>query len=292
MLCHIPHMLSEDSDWVIFLHGLGGNSNIYYKQVDEYKKYFNLMFIDLFGHGCTLEQLNEYTFETLAKSAVNVMDEENIESAHIIGVSLGTIVMDAFSILAPNRIKTMILSGAVQGYDFKARFLLRTGALLQWVIPYMWLYKLFAFIMMPRKNHAASRKIFVREAKKLGGREFRKWYRLMESLEPFYASLPDPAEDSIPRLYISGDEDHLFLPFVIASYSHDPLASIHIIEKCGHVCNIESPEEFNRVSMAYLKSYPDLTRIEHIPEHTKAGQLAARIQGNSRFRAPRIFKKR
>ena len=280
MLCHIPHILSKDSDWIIFLHGLGGNSNIYYKQVDEYKQHFNLMFIDLFGHGCTLEQLNEYTFETLAKSAVNVMDKEGIASAHIVGVSLGTIVMDAFRMLAPERIKTMVLSGAVQGYDFRARFLLKTGALLQHVIPYMWLYRLFAFIMMPRKNHTASRQIFAREAKKLGGKEFRKWYTLMESLEPFYDSFPDPAENAIPRLYISGDEDHLFLPFVMASYFKDPLASIHIIEKCGHVCNIENSEEFNRVSLTYLKSFPNLPKLEHIPEHSKARRLAENFKNN------------
>ncbi len=277
MLCHIPHVLSKDSDWVIFLHGLGGNSNIYYKQVDEYKKHFNLMFIDLFGHGCTLESLNAYTFETLARSAINVLDEEDIASAHFVGVSLGTIVMDAFSILAPDRIKTMTLSGAVQGFDFRARFLLKSGAMLQWVIPYMWLYRLFAFIMMPRKSHATSRQIFVREAKKLGGQEFRKWYKLMESLEPFYASLPDQNQNTIPKLYISGDEDHLFLPFVVQSYLRDPLASIHIIEKCGHVCNIEKSEEFNRVSLSYLNSYPDLPKLQHIPERTQAHKIAMKL---------------
>lgn len=278
MLCHIPHVLSRDSDWVIFLHGLGGNSNIYYKQVDEFKKHFNLMFIDLFGHGCTLDQLSAYTFETLANSAIDVMDEENIASAHIVGVSLGTIVMDAFSLLASDRIKTMTLSGAVRGYDFRARFLLRFGAVLQWVIPYMWLYKLFAFIMMPKPNHTASRKIFAREAKKLGGREFRKWYRLMESLEPFYASLPDPKRNKSPRLYISGDEDHLFLPFVIQGFLSDPMASIHIIEKCGHVCNIERADEFNRVSLSYLKSYPNLPRLQNIPENTRAHKIALKLQ--------------
>ena len=58
--------------------------------------------------------LNACTFEALARSAINVMDDENIASAHIAGVSLGTIVNDAFSILAPDRIKTMTLSGVVQ----------------------------------------------------------------------------------------------------------------------------------------------------------------------------------
>jgi len=280
MLCHIPHFLSKQSDWVIFLHGLGGNSNIFYKQIDEFKKHFNLMFVDLFGHGCTLEQLNAYTFQTLAQGVINVLDDENIDSAPLIGVSLGTIVMDAFALLAPTRIKSMVLSGAVQGYDFKSRVLLKLGALIQWIMPYMWLYRLFAFIMMPRGNHARSRQIFTREAAKLGGREFHKWYRLMESLEPFYASLPGPRKNFTPRLYISGDEDHLFLPFVISSYLCDPLASIHIFEKCGHVCNIEKPEKFNQASISYLKKYPNQIKTEHIPENTHAQKLLKKLSGS------------
>jgi pimeloyl-ACP methyl ester carboxylesterase len=282
MLCHIPHVLSKDNDWVIFLHGLGGNSNIFYKQIDEYKKHFNLMFIDLFGHGCTLEQLNAYTYETLAKSAINVMDEENIDSAHLFGVSLGTIVMDAFAMLAPERIKTMVLGGAVQGYDLKSRFLLKSGALMQWVIPYMWLYRLFAFIMMPKKSHKRSRQVFAREAKKLGGHEFKKWYKLMESLEPFYAAYPDRRQNTIPRLYISGDEDHLFLPFVVENHLLDPLSSIHIIEKCGHVCNIERSDEFNRVSLSYLGQYPNLPAISHIPQKSHAHKIAMKCQASNK----------
>jgi pimeloyl-ACP methyl ester carboxylesterase len=278
MLCHIPHVLGKECDWVIFLHGLGGNSNIFYKQIDEYKKHFNLMFVDLFGHGCTLEQLNEYTFQTLAKGVINVLDEEKIESAHVIGVSLGTIVMDAFALLAPDRIKSMVLSGSVQGYDLRARFLLKCGAVMQWMIPYMWLYKMFALIMMPKNSHKRSRQVFAREAKKLGGQEFHKWYKLMESLEPFYASLPDPQQNNIPRLYISGDEDYLFLPFVVKTYLRDPLASIHIIEKCGHVCSIEKPEEFNRVSISYFNSYPDVPKREHIPENTHAHRLLMKLK--------------
>jgi pimeloyl-ACP methyl ester carboxylesterase len=278
MLCHIHHVLSKDSDWVVLLHGLGGNSNIFYKQVDEYKKHFNLMFVDLFGHGCTLEQLNAYTFQTLANGVINVLDEEKIDSVHLIGVSLGTIVMDAFAFIAPTRIKSMVLSGAVMGYDLRARSLLRVGAIMQWVIPYMWLYKLFALIMMPRKAHKRSRQIFAREAKKLGGHEFHKWYKLMGSLEPFYASLPDPKENTIHRLYISGDEDYLFMPFVVETYLRDPLASIHIIEKCGHVCSIEKPEEFNRVSIDYLSSYPNQAKSEYITENTHARRILDKIE--------------
>ena len=43
MLHYETHICGKDKDWVIFLHGLGGNSNIWYKQADAYKKQFNLI---------------------------------------------------------------------------------------------------------------------------------------------------------------------------------------------------------------------------------------------------------
>lgn len=273
MLHYTTYICGEDRDWAIFIHGLGGNSNIWYKQVDDYKKHFNLILIDLYGHGGTSESLNAYSYERLAGEIIHVMDHADIEAAHFVGISLGSIILDAFSLIAPERIKTMVLGGAVMGYDLKSRFLLRSGAVIKWLIPYMWLYRLFAFIMMPRKNHAKSRQVFIREAKKLGGREFRKWYKLMESLLSFYKSFHGQADNTIPKLYISGDEDHLFLPFVIRNFLHEKASSIHIIEKCGHVCNIEKYQEFNRISLYYLNSYPSLPSLKNVP----SGSMARKI---------------
>ena len=38
-------------DHIVLLHGIGGNSQIFYKQIDEYKKKFNVLAIHLPGHG-------------------------------------------------------------------------------------------------------------------------------------------------------------------------------------------------------------------------------------------------
>ena len=265
MLTYKTDYCGDDKDWVIFLHGLGGNSSIWYKQVDAYKNQFNLMFIDLFGHGDTAEKRDAYTFENLAVEIVAVMDEAHIESAHFVAISLGSIIADAVGFIAPERVKSMVLGGAVMGYDLKSRFLLRSGSILKWIVPYMWIYRLFAFIMMPRKNHVTSRGIFIREARKLGSLEFRKWYRLMETLLQFYARYKEQV-NGIPKLYISGSQDHLFLPFVIRNYLQERFSAIHIIEKCGHVCNIERHDEFNRVSLYYLKSYPNVPALKYVPE--------------------------
>ncbi|TNI63710.1 2-succinyl-6-hydroxy-2,4-cyclohexadiene-1-carboxylate synthase, partial [Aeromonas salmonicida] len=47
-------------------------------------------------------------------------------------------------------------------------------------------------------------------------------------------------------------EDYMFLAPVREQVSRDPYSELAVIEGCGHVCNVESPERFNRQSIAFL----------------------------------------
>ena len=65
---------------------------------------------------------------------------------------------------SPERVKSMVLGGAILRLDIRSRVLVQLGRLGQHFLPYMWLYRLFAFIIMPRQHHQESRNLFVREA--------------------------------------------------------------------------------------------------------------------------------
>ena len=39
------------SPWITFIHGAGGSSSIWFKQIRYFSKFFNLLLIDLRGHG-------------------------------------------------------------------------------------------------------------------------------------------------------------------------------------------------------------------------------------------------
>jgi pimeloyl-ACP methyl ester carboxylesterase len=47
MLKFKTHLNNKNNEWVTFLHGFGGSSNIWHKQVRELSKHYNLLFIDL-----------------------------------------------------------------------------------------------------------------------------------------------------------------------------------------------------------------------------------------------------
>ncbi len=85
--------------------------------------------------------------------------------------------------LLPGRAESIILGGAVIQFNKKINTLVNTAKLLQTILPYMWLYKINAWILIPSKKHTQSRKLFIQEALKLGSREFKKWLRMTSEIK-------------------------------------------------------------------------------------------------------------
>ena len=48
---NVYHSNKTNSPWITFVHGAGGSSSIWFKQIRFFSKFFNLLLIDLRGHG-------------------------------------------------------------------------------------------------------------------------------------------------------------------------------------------------------------------------------------------------
>lgn len=255
LLYHKIYLLGSHKPWVVFVHGAGGSSSIWFKQIREYRKHFNLLLVDLRGHGKSKEvskKYNQYTFKDIAKELLLVVDHVGVEKATYVGISLGTVIIRALGELAPTRIESMVLGGAIVRLNFRGKFLAGLGNMFKTVMPYMWLYRFFAFIIMPSSRHKESRNMFINEARKLYQKEFLRWYRLTYEINPLLRYFKEN-ELLIPTLYLMGDEDHMFLPQVQNLIKHHTMSQLVVIPNSGHVCNIDQPELFNAASIAFIK---------------------------------------
>lgn len=248
----------SSSEWVTFVHGAGGSSSVWFKQIRDFQKHFNVLLLDLRGHGDSKEQLKsafkqQYTFKAIAEDIVEVINHLKIESSHFVGISLGSIVIRQLAEMHPNRVKSMILGGAILKMNFRSQVLMRLGNMFKYVLPYLVLYKFFAFVIMPKKNHKQSRLLFINEAKKLYQKEFIKWFKLTAEINPVLRWFRQK-ELNIPTLYVMGQEDYMFLPTVKQVVAnHVKTAELFIIQNCGHVVNVEQPLIFNEAVIGYLK---------------------------------------
>ena len=248
------HTTSEE--WVTFIHGAGGSSAIWYKQLKAFKEEFNVLLIDLRGHGRSKEKMTEvlkrYTFDFIGNEVIEVLDHRKIKQSHFIGISLGTMIIRELSDRFPERISSQIMGGAILQLNFRGQLLMRLGVLLKTVVPYIFLYKFFAWIIMPRPKHKESRVLFVREAKKLYQNEFKRWFTLASEINPLLKLFRTQAP-SIPTLYIMGEEDYMFLPAVRKQCDMHALSSLMVIPNCGHVVNVEQPLTFNIEAISFIQ---------------------------------------
>jgi pimeloyl-ACP methyl ester carboxylesterase len=257
MLHYSTFLCKTSTKWVTFVHGAGGSSAIWHKQIRDFRKEFNVLLVDLRGHGESKSHLamnlKRYTFTSISDDIIEVLDHLKINRTHFIGISLGTILIREIAERYPERTDTLIMGGAVMKLNFRGQFLMRFGALVKSVVPYLLLYRLLAFIVMPRKKHRESRNLFINEAKKLYQKEFKRWFGLLTQVNPLLA-LFRIKDSGIPTLYIMGQEDHMFLPSIRKLVVNHKFSTLVVVPNCGHVVNVENPLFFNSEVLSFLRN--------------------------------------
>ncbi len=258
MIAYTIYNNENSKEWVTFVHGAGGSSSIWFKQIREFQKHFNVLLLDLRGHGNSNELIKKafqqkYTFQSIAEDVLEVLDHLKIKTSHFIGISLGTIVIRQLAEVHPKRVKSMIMGGAILKINFRSQILMKLGNIFKYVLPYLVLYRFFAFVIMPNKNHKQSRLLFINEAKKLYQKEFIRWFKLTAEINPVLKWFRQQ-ELNIPTFYVMGQEDYMFLPSVRKVVEkHFKSSTLFVVENCGHVVNVEQPTIFNQEVIAFIQ---------------------------------------
>lgn len=271
MLFYKTYTEGATDEWVVLVHGAGGSSSIWFKQLREYIKHFNVLLIDLRGHGRSGHTVNEpgkqnYSFNDVSRDIIEVMDHLRIKSAHFVGISLGTIIIRTIGELDKSRLRSMILGGAVTRLNVRSRILVFGAKVLKKHIPFMWLYSICAHVLMPKKRHRESRNMFIEDAKRLAQTEFLRWFKLTAEVNPLLRYFTEK-EISVPTLYLMGDEDYMFLPAVKNLVRRHTYSVLRIISDSGHVCNVDQPDSFNDISVDFIYKVSDSDRNEFIQEY-------------------------
>ena len=254
MLKFKTHLNNKNNEWITFLHGFGGSSNIWHKQVRELSKHFNLLFIDLRGHGKShnIHLDTNFNLFTACEDIINVLKFLKIKNSHFIGISFGTLLIFKLMETHKKYINKSILAGAITSFNYFTRFLLICVNLLKSILPNMFLYKLFAYIIMPKSNHKESRLIFINEAKVIDRKVFNQWLKLIPDFKKTILYLK-PINFNKYILFISGKDDYLFSEDARQFASKNKFLSYYSIKGAGHVVNIDKPSVFNKKVIEYLK---------------------------------------
>jgi pimeloyl-ACP methyl ester carboxylesterase len=187
------------------LHGLAASTRCWKYQINDLNKYFRVLSIDLPGHGNSGAIDTEiYSAEIIANHIRILLDELNITRAHMLGLSLGTIILQYFCEMFPERVITSILASPVSKPNY---FLSVMNSFVGKIFLKMFskdtYLKIMAHLMLPGKVHKKPRKFFLVETAKMSNDEFIKWWKVVERGDYYY----NISKCSIPSLIIVGGKD-------------------------------------------------------------------------------------
>ena len=106
---------------VVLLHCLGVDHRFWELTVAALADAFELIAYDLPGHGGTPVPTGPYTIGDLADQLAELLDREQVDRAHVVGISLGGLIAQQFAARYPDRVDRLVLVDTTPRYTDELR---------------------------------------------------------------------------------------------------------------------------------------------------------------------------
>lgn len=98
---------------LVFVHGLGGTSNVWHAQRVTLSKYCRVVTPDLSGSGRSDKGRRDYSIDAWADELAGLIDHLHLPPAVIIGHSMGTVIVQRFAAKYPQKTRAIVLCGGL-----------------------------------------------------------------------------------------------------------------------------------------------------------------------------------
>jgi 3-oxoadipate enol-lactonase len=236
-------------DAVVFVHGLGGTSNVFAPQVRVLSRFFRCVRPDLPGAGRSPAD-GPISIETLSSRVLEVI-EECATPVHVVAHSMGTVLAQRAAVLAPAKIRSLALLGPIHAPAAGARDALKARA----VTARTKGMKVIADTIVQGALSAATwgdLPAVVALVRELLMRQDAEGYAShCEALAA--AEGAELTKIGQPVLLLTGDEDATAAAGAVAQMARKlSHSSLRILGRCGHWASLERPAEVSEALLEFL----------------------------------------
>ena len=100
---------------VILIHGLGGTLNIWDPIASVLEHRFSVLRYDLRGHGQSDVPTGDWSLDDFVRDLEEIFIDETLPHAHLVGFSLGGLIVQQFALSYPERVGQLAILSAVAG---------------------------------------------------------------------------------------------------------------------------------------------------------------------------------
>lgn len=229
---------------IALLHALGLSHRMWERQVADLTGRYRVRTPDLPGHG---DAPGPFTLAAAIETVVTALRDEN-EPVHLCGLSLGATVAIQVALAAPEKVRSLVLSGGIaHAPPFVMGVQRLATTLTPWSMTLSGTRRLYA-----RYGDAVARTATddMRAAGKLTLREANR--------EMAHTDLrPRLREVRAPALVLCGGDDRASFGNALALARGIPGARLQVIPDAGHLWSLEFPETFTRTLCSFVECVED-----------------------------------
>jgi pimeloyl-ACP methyl ester carboxylesterase len=238
-------------DPLLFIHGLGGSTNVFGPQVAVLSRFFTCHRFDLPGAGRS-ETVPVEGIGALVAATIAVLDGLGVDRpVHLVAHSMGTVIAQHLAVVAPDRVRSLALIGPIHAPAEGARTALRARAAtaraegLAGIADQVVAGGTSAETKAARPEVAA----FVREL--ILRQDPEGYARHCDALAG--AEAADVAKIAVPALLATGDEDNTSpSPAVAELAARFADARLEIVGRAGHWLTFEKPRQTTELILNFL----------------------------------------
>lgn len=234
----------EKDEWVLFIHAAFVNHNMFKTQIDYFRDKYNLLLIDIIGHGGSTDTQKGDSIDKMSAWIHEILKTEEIKKIHIVGISLGAVLAQDFANQYPESIRSLACFGGYDINNFDMKMQKENGvSQLLMMMKAIFSIKWFAKSNRMISAHTLQAQNDFYEMNIQFPKKSFMYLSALNSMVNVHQSTPR----EYPLLIGCGKYD---IPMELSAVEmwkkSEPECKVIIFEGAGHCVNMDVPEEFNR----------------------------------------------
>ena len=239
------------AEWILFLHAAFVDHSMFRAQFAYFEDQYNILAVDVIGHGQSTDTRKGDTVNQMSDWIFDILQAEQIEKAHIVGVSLGAVLAQDLANRYPQAVSSLACFGGYDVNHFDPKMQGENSGK-------QGLMMLKAFVSV--KWFAQANKKISAYTPQAQNEFFTMNLRFPKKSFLFLATL-----NSMVNRYETGKRDYplligcgefdlpMELEAIKAWKGREPDCTVVVFEGAGHCVNMDVPREFNETMERFWK---------------------------------------
>lgn len=242
---------NPEGEVIVLLHAAYSDHHIFREQFGPLGKQYFLIAIDMIGHGSSVIGKSKLDFSHMPEIIHRILQENKVTLAHLLGVSLGSLVAQAVAMQYPSIVQSVSIVGGYSIHKDNEDILKKQRKEMLRSLMYI------VFSMKKFKSYVVEAAVHSQNGKDAFWEGIRHFNRQSFGAMRGMGKLFSPARESVeyPLLIVCGEYDlELIRTAGQRLKTLEPKAQYAEISRAGHCANIDQPAVFNEVYEQFIRS--------------------------------------